>query len=429
MAQASVYPDDYTVDQQVIGRQRKMADILREQSMQPLQGQVVGGRFVAPSITQHLANLLKGYNAGQMQQDADAKERDIVQQQRESRATDLANLMAASAPIPATPETAGPALGADVGGVPTLIPATPGREKTPSEVRQAMAQALMGAHSPDLQAQSMQFMVAPKPLVVGRSVLNENNKVVGTDATWAEEQQAAREQRAADSAAKREDAKTLQQDRLDARREMANQSNETRQIIAGMSRNQGAKVPTGYRLKDDGSMEAVPGGPADTKLQGQFNQDTAALQGSMNSFDRLATAANEALNHPGLKSITGLRGVIPNMPGSDAADAQAKMNTLKSQVGFGVLQDMRNNSKTGGALGAVSDAEGKRLEANLAALENAQSEQQMRESLKKIVDYADQAKGRMSNAYNMKHGTPARRSTDNPAPSAGAGGFKIIGVA
>ena len=142
----------------------------------------------------------------------------------------------------------------------------------------------------------------------------------------------------------------------------------------------------------------------DAKQVGAYNADTAALSGSTNSFDRLAQAANEVLNAKGLAGITGIKGALPNIPGSEAADAQAKLDTLKSQVGFGVLQDMRNNSKTGGALGAVSDAEGKRLEANLAALPNAQSETQIRDSLKKIMDYADQAKGRMHDAFNLKHG-------------------------
>jgi hypothetical protein len=180
-------------------------------------------------------------------------------------------------------------------------------------------------------------------------------------------------------------------------------SNDLRREIAGMVHSGQTKPPSGYRFKEDGSMEAVPGGPADTKLQGQYNADTAQLTGSTNSFDRLATATNALLNHPGLAGITGLRGAIPNVPGSDAADAQALLNTLKSQVGFGVLQDMRNNSKTGGALGNVSDQEGKRLEANLAALENAQSEEQMKRSLKAILTYTEGAKDRLRDAYNLRH--------------------------
>ena len=134
------------------------------------------------------------------------------------------------------------------------------------------------------------------------------------------------------------------------------------------------------------------------------------------SLDRLGVAANEVLQHPGLPGIYGLRGVLPNTPGGEAADAAALLNTLKSQVGFGVLQDMRNNSKTGGALGAVSDRENAMLQTNLAALEKAQSVEQARKSLAKIIEYTYQAKGRMRDAYGMKHGDRA-----SPAPAAPAG--------
>ncbi len=202
-----------------------------------------------------------------------------------------------------------------------------------------------------------------------------------------------------------------------ARENMQGRNALMQQQIA--ARSGAGRPPPGYRPTPDGNLEAIPGGPADLKQQGVLNQDTAALTGGINSFDRLATAANEALKHPGLAGITGLRGALPNIPGSDAADAQAKLNTLKSQVGFGVLQDMRNNSKTGGALGAVSDAEGKRLEANLAALENAQSETQMRDSLQKIVDYSAGAKDRLRGAYNLKHGDKAPAGTQTTAAPKG----------
>ena len=175
-------------------------------------------------------------------------------------------------------------------------------------------------------------------------------------------------------------------------------------------------TPPGYRITQNGNLEAIPGGPADQKIAGQYNSDIAQLQSSQADLDRLATSANELLKTSNIGRITGIVGALPNIPGMEGADAQAKLNTLKSQVGFGVLQAMRNASKTGGALGNVSDAEGKRLEANLAALENAQSEKQMRESLQKIVDFSSQAKDRLSNAFNMRH------NPDNPStPEASKG--------
>jgi hypothetical protein len=192
------------------------------------------------------------------------------------------------------------------------------------------------------------------------------------------------------------------------------------------------KAPPGYLwgptdASGQPTMVAAKGGPADLKLAGQLNQDTQALTGATSGLDRLAVAANEALQHPGLKSTYGLRGMVPNIPGTDAADAAALLNTLKSQVGFSVLQDMRNNSKTGGALGQVSDKENAMLQANLAALEKAQSFEQAQKSLKKIIDYADAAKGRLRDAYNLKHGeNSASPATPEAAAVAGKPGAKTV---
>lgn len=163
------------------------------------------------------------------------------------------------------------------------------------------------------------------------------------------------------------------------------------------------KVPQGYRMTADGNMEAIPGGPGDVKKTEALARDQATFDGSINNMDRLATAANEVKNHPGLGGITGLRGYFANIPGGDSADAEAKLNTLKSQVGFGVLQDMRNNSKTGGALGAISDKEHPLLQANLGAIEKAQSKEQLQRSLDDIIKYTEGAKDRMSRAFNTQH--------------------------
>ena len=204
---------------------------------------------------------------------------------------------------------------------------------------------------------------------------------------------------------------------------------ERREAAASIAAVQGRELtgagqaPSGYAFNSDGSMRAIPGGPADLKQQGALNQDTQSLTGSIGSFDRLGEAANAVLQHPGLAGITGLRGKFPNVPGSNAANAQALLETLKSQVGFGVLQDMRNNSKTGGALGAISDAEGKRLESNLAALDKAQSLDQFKASLSSIMKYSEGAKDRVREAYNLKHPGAENLTKPNiqspPAPQAG----------
>lgn len=74
------------------------------------------------------------------------------------------------------------------------------------------------------------------------------------------------------------------------------------------------------------------------------------------------------------------------LPGTPARDFQAKLDTLKSNIAFGELTAMREASKTGGALGQVSDREGKLLESALGALDQGQSPEQFKEQLTKIKE-------------------------------------------
>ena len=162
-------------------------------------------------------------------------------------------------------------------------------------------------------------------------------------------------------------------------------------------------------------------GLQEKKESGVYNQDTALLEHTSSGLDRLSSTANELLNHPGLPGIVGMRGKVPNIPGSAAANAEALLNTLKSQIGFGVLQEMRNNSKTGGALGQVSDRENVLLQQNLAALDKAQNLEQFQESLRKLVQYRNDAVGRLQRAFNLKHrpGDVQQPTQPNPMPAPG----------
>lgn len=71
-------PFEYGPQVQDVSRQTKMADILRQQAQEMPQGQMVSGHYVAPSITQYMANALQGYKANQMQKEADAKQGKIL---------------------------------------------------------------------------------------------------------------------------------------------------------------------------------------------------------------------------------------------------------------------------------------------------------------------------------------------------------------
>ncbi|TEA78636.1 hypothetical protein [Allopusillimonas ginsengisoli] len=169
---------------------------------------------------------------------------------------------------------------------------------------------------------------------------------------------------------------------------------------------------------------------ADVARPTETNAALTSLQSTESSLDRMEQAATDLLGHPGVNRITGYVGMFPNVPGGEAADAQAMLENLKSQVGFSVLQAMREASKTGGALGAVSDKENEMLQNNLAALQNSQSPEQFRENVKKIVDFARGSKERLKQAYARQYGdVPGQQAPQTGALSPGVveDGYQYIG--
>jgi len=83
---------------------------------------------------------------------------------------------------------------------------------------------------------------------------------------------------------------------------------------------------------------------------------------------------------------TGMGSLIAAIPGTPAANFRADVNTLAANIAFGELTAMREASKTGGALGAVSEKELALLESALGSLDRAQSPAQFKESLNTIKE-------------------------------------------
>lgn len=138
----------------------------------------------------------------------------------------------------------------------------------------------------------------------------------------------------------------------------------------------------------------------------KYTQDSSSKQSLNDSLDNLANSARDLLNAPGLSRISGILGKVLDIPGSDASVARAKLETLKNQVGMNALQAMRDASKTGGALGQVSDFENRMLQNSLTPLQNEKlDEKELRKSLQGVIDYTEKAKGRVANAFRSHWGT------------------------
>lgn len=95
---------------------------------------------------------------------------------------------------------------------------------------------------------------------------------------------------------------------------------------------------------------------------------------------------------------TGLVGSAARfVPGSAAANVYNTINdTLGGNIAFDRLQQMRDESKTGGALGQVAVAELDALKGSIASLKVSNSPEQLRSNLQKVVVHYERA----INAYN-----------------------------
>lgn len=80
--------------------------------------------------------------------------------------------------------------------------------------------------------------------------------------------------------------------------------------------------------------------------------------------------------------VTGMQGfILKNWRGSRSYNLGEDLNTIKANIGFDKLQEMRENSPTGGALGPVSDFENKLLQSTIASIDQFQSRDQLIEKL------------------------------------------------
>ena len=140
-----------------------------------------------------------------------------------------------------------------------------------------------------------------------------------------------------------------------------------------------------------------------TAAQNASNQKTASL-------DNLDKAITDLKNAPGLSDAVGLSGVFPAIPGTEKADAIAQIENLGSRAAIETINEMRAQSKSGGAVGQVSEAEWPKLEAGLANLNRKQSYNQYVKALNKFQAQVRQSKSLIDKALKNEPGI----KTDHP---------------
>lgn len=104
-------------------------------------------------------------------------------------------------------------------------------------------------------------------------------------------------------------------------------------------------------------------------------------------------------------SATGLTGqAFQNVWGSDSANLKATLNTIGADSAFTSLQEMRDNSPTGGALGQVTERELDLLRDALVAISQSQSPEMLKENLETYKQLRQQSLQRAAQAYKEEFG-------------------------
>lgn len=158
--------------------------------------------------------------------------------------------------------------------------------------------------------------------------------------------------------------------------------------------------------------------------EAKYPATTAAFTGVAADSVQLEKDLLKLKEHPGLAGITGV--IYGRTPSATPAslEAQALMDKIMARGGFSELAKMRAASPTGGALGNVSDTEGRYLRAAFGALSPTQSTASFQKAIDGAVTELQGSRGRLKDAYDSTYEYRAGRgATAAPAAPAAASGW------
>jgi hypothetical protein len=147
--------------------------------------------------------------------------------------------------------------------------------------------------------------------------------------------------------------------------------------------NGGMRIPKNYMQdpNDPNGVVPIPGGPADTTAEDEAAQTNKERSGGVVTEDigRALTIIEKSPNW-----TTGIGSWLKSIPGSEAKTLDSLLTTIKANVGFDRLQQMRDASKTGGALGAINKTEMDLLTSALGSLDQSLDDKDLAKNLSRI---------------------------------------------
>lgn len=177
------------------------------------------------------------------------------------------------------------------------------------------------------------------------------------------------------------------------------------------------RPPPGYRFQPNGDLEAIPGGPAATKQDALAEMETRAQDSALEQADSQIVKVDQALKNVSGWSTGWGGATFGKLPGSQAKDLQGSVDTIKANLGFSTLAEMKRASPTGGALGAISESEMRLLTSARESLDTAQSQEQLVQNLNAVKKHYSNWKNAV--LESRKQGAAGSPGSPSPSPSQG----------
>jgi hypothetical protein len=184
-------------------------------------------------------------------------------------------------------------------------------------------------------------------------------------------------------------------------------------------------IPPGFELREDPatsalSMVPIPGGPVERQMiedaeKARGRQEQQARAGGTVVQD-LQRALNIIQTSPAATGRTAA--ATAELPGivraeTDYQAAEGMIQSALSNVGLDTLQQMRENSPTGGALGQVPIQQQKRLEQVLGSLDLTQRREIVEDNVKRVIniymDIIHGSKQQVEDSFNRGEITEEQR--------------------
>ena len=157
------------------------------------------------------------------------------------------------------------------------------------------------------------------------------------------------------------------------------------------------------------------------KREAAFPAATSAVNGFEKKSDDFIKDLIALRDDPGLDQITGpIYGRIGSVSRAGSR-AQALYDKIVAKGGFQALQDLRDASKTGGALGNVSNQEGNQLKASFAAIDRRQAAEDVQAAINQVIAHIEGARTRTREAYDSTYSYKNAAGQAAPAGATGAG--------